>query len=766
MERKTMRKIIALIVGLFVVFNLQAQETKTQLQTRFDVIRNELVAGANTKTRVANAYQELSDGSLGVYPVVTTGTDTYAGTLLGLDAYSGRIVFATFPNNNTGASTININTIGAANIQKYDAGWTALEADDIVANKLYRLYHDGTRFQIDLGGAGGSVVWGDITGTLSDQTDLQTALDTKAVTTRLINTTSPITGGGDLSADRTIAINNAAADGSTKGAASFTATDFDATSGNVAIDYTNGQSASTSLKGFLTNTDWNTFNNKQATGLSWLLTGTSTLTGSSTIASNARNQFNFGGTWTSTVTGDYHVNWGGSITALSGGANTLNYMTMTPTITANNNSQVLNGLVIDPTYSVGAFTGTTRSHLQLGNSTVGTIFEQSPDNASRGLKISSKNTWASYAFQFSTGSQNTTSGTLNGMLINGTFNPASGTGSYAQLNLGYTLNQSGGTGIIRGIYYNPAITAVINHTALQTTSGRLAFNMTGNPTSQVQFRAAGTSTSSHILVEDASQNQMLNILDNGDIRIGGATDYTRIRQPLGGNTKGLEFESQPGHLTYAFRFNIAGQSGSNANGNTDGVRTGSTINANGATTGIYNELLITSDLDVTHASAIQTLRHIKVDSNINATAGTTTVRGFDYDPTVASATGLTHYGVTVRPAATLNGFGTGTPTSTLVTAGSFATGYVAKTGTYSATVNDYTIDCTSGTFTVTLPTAVGITGRIYTIVNSGAGTITVGTTSSQTFANVTATPTTLTMATLGARVVQSNGANWILISSL
>lgn len=105
-------------------------------------------------------------------------------------------------------------------------------------------------------------------------------------------------------------------------------------------------------------------------------------------------------------------------------------------------------------------------------------------------------------------------------------------------------------------------------------------------------------------------------------------------------------------------------------------------------------------------------------------------------------------------------------TSTLSVTGSFSPGYVAKTGTYTATISDYTIDCTSGTFTVTLPTAVGISGRLYVISNSGAGTITVGTTSSQTFTNVTATPTTLTMATVGARTVQSNGANWILISSL
>ena len=108
---------------------------------------------------------------------------------------------------------------------------------------------------------------------------------------------------------------------------------------------------------------------------------------------------------------------------------------------------------------------------------------------------------------------------------------------------------------------------------------------------------------------------------------------------------------------------------------------------------------------------------------------------------------------------------TTTDNSTLTVNGSFATAYAAKIANYTATASDYTIDCTSGTFTVTLPTAVGITGRIYVITNSGAGTITVATTSSQTFANVIATPTTLTMANVGTRTVQSNGANWLVLSS-
>ena len=52
------------------------------------------------------------------------------------------------------------------------------------------------------------------------------------------------------------------ADGATKGIATFTASDFNSSSGVISIDYTNGQSASASNKGFLTSTDWSTFNGK------------------------------------------------------------------------------------------------------------------------------------------------------------------------------------------------------------------------------------------------------------------------------------------------------------------------------------------------------------------------------------------------------------------------------------------------------------------------------------------------------------------------
>ena len=64
-----------------------------------------------------------------------------------------------------------------------------------------------------------------------------------------------------------------------EGLSSYTAADFDVTAGGVvSIDYTNGQAASTSTKGFLTSTDWNTFNNKLGAGDVDLSNGTVTAT--------------------------------------------------------------------------------------------------------------------------------------------------------------------------------------------------------------------------------------------------------------------------------------------------------------------------------------------------------------------------------------------------------------------------------------------------------------------------------------------------------
>lgn len=73
-----------------------------------------------------------------------------------------------------------------------------------------------------------------------------------------------LSGGQQAQALANLGVVNADADGSTLGLAAFTAADFNAASGVISIDYTNGQAASGSTKGFLTSADWTTFNGKQS----------------------------------------------------------------------------------------------------------------------------------------------------------------------------------------------------------------------------------------------------------------------------------------------------------------------------------------------------------------------------------------------------------------------------------------------------------------------------------------------------------------------
>jgi hypothetical protein len=106
------------------------------------------------------------------------------------------------------------------------------------------------------------------------------------------------------------------------------------------------------------------------------------------------------------------------------------------------------------------------------------------------------------------------------------------------------------------------------------------------------------------------------------------------------------------------------------------------------------------------------------------------------------------------------GAGVTTPTSALHTT-SFATAYVAKAVDYTATASDNIIKVTASGKTITLPTAVSISGRQYTVVNASSGNITVATTSSQTIGNFN-TATTLTIASDGSYILASDGAGWII----
>jgi hypothetical protein len=91
----------------------------------------------------------------------------------------------------------------------------------------------------------------------------------------------------------------------------------------------------------------------------------------------------------------------------------------------------------------------------------------------------------------------------------------------------------------------------------------------------------------------------------------------------------------------------------------------------------------------------------------------------------------------------------------------FRQSYVTKTGAYTATNDDYVIDCTSGTFTVTLPASSGRTGRILIIKNSGTGIITVDGNGSETIDGNTTYNLSIQYDVIQ---IVSDGTNWKIIS--
>ena len=100
-----------------------------------------------------------------------------------------------------------------------------------------------------------------------------------------------------------------------------------------------------------------------------------------------------------------------------------------------------------------------------------------------------------------------------------------------------------------------------------------------------------------------------------------------------------------------------------------------------------------------------------------------------------------------------------------VSAANYTQALSTKTANYTLTASDSFIaaNATTAAFAVTLPTAVGIAGRVYTIkkIDSTANGVSINTTSSQTIDGAA----TLSLSTQYAKVsVISDGANWLILS--
>jgi hypothetical protein len=132
-----------------------------------------------------------------------------------------------------------------------------------------------------------------------------------------------------------------------------------------------------------------------------------------------------------------------------------------------------------------------------------------------------------------------------------------------------------------------------------------------------------------------------------------------------------------------------------------------------------------------------------VDTNTTQIATTAYVVGQGY---LKSSTASSTYAPLASPTFT------GTTTTTGV-----KVAYSGKTANYTLTSTDYVVDATANSFTFTLPAPTE--GRKYVLKNSGTGTITVDTTSSQTIDG----ELTFNLGQHESITVVSDGTNWVII---
>lgn len=87
--------------------------------------------------------------------------------------------------------------------------------------------------------------------------------------------------------------------------------------------------------------------------------------------------------------------------------------------------------------------------------------------------------------------------------------------------------------------------------------------------------------------------------------------------------------------------------------------------------------------------------------------------------------------------------------------------YATKTADYTLTIIDDIVAVTANNVTLTLPSAVNVNGKEYTLKNLGTGTVTINTSSGETIdGNGSGV---LTLAQYDSLTVRSNGSNWIIV---
>ena len=250
------------------------------------------------------------------------------------------------------------------------------------------------------------------------------------------------------------------------------------------------------------------------------------------------------------------------------------------------------------------------------------------------------------------------------------------------------------------------------------------------------WNTTGTPSAIKLNVTNTASNGNSRLMD---LQVGGVSQFrvqTNSGVYVGNNTSfaGMRYNADQLFLTSNITGTTAGDDFNFTSG--QGTRT--------FTTGTNNVINIRNGASQAFAptSGTGVLNIINIPTVINQTGGANGItRGLHINPTLTSA-------------ADFRGIE--------VTNGSIVLPYATASATYAIKTSDYLLNFTSGTFTATLPTAVGCTGKNYILKNAGTGAVTIATTSSQTIDGATT-------YSLGSQYkyvhVVSDGANWIITAN-
>ena len=249
-----------------------------------------------------------------------------------------------------------------------------------------------------------------------------------------------------------------------------------------------------------------------------------------------------------------------------------------------------------------------------------------------------------YNFRNATGTLTWTSGNGGMIVVSNNYAPTSGTGTWTNLLLENTINQTGGAnGITRGLFINPTLTSAFDFRAIETTNGTVSFTDTYEASGSANsgslldlnqtWNTTGTPTAIRLNVTDTASNANSNLMD---LRVGNVSRFSVTKSGTVWFGSGINFSHiLPSGTTSAdSRLQIvAGQGGA-----VGSIPLLQFTTNNNITSTSGNPVLVGISRDFVPTSGNATYTLASITGAINQTGGANGItRGLFVNPTLTSA---------------------------------------------------------------------------------------------------------------------------------